>query len=104
MTPRQPGLLSPQDQQISDRAVQAAEEADQELRDRAHRLAREQAPSTAERPFYYAAFLYRRLEYSHLREPGAAEVERWAGTLRDIHERYLGAIAERQNGGGDAVG
>jgi hypothetical protein len=98
-----PRLLNPQDQRVSDRAVTAATDATQEERDLAHRRISHIAPTEADRPFYYAAFLYRRFEYEGLREPGRDEIERWAGVLREIHERYMAAIAARREADPDAV-
>jgi hypothetical protein len=95
MAPRQ---LSPDDQRLSDRAVDAASRADLERRSVAHRVAAKLAWSSPdevaarlERASLYAAYLLLRHESGA--EPPDAEVRKVGERLTAIHHRHEEIVA-----------
>jgi hypothetical protein len=92
-----PRLLSDADQAISDAAVAAVTDADQDRRLEAWRVVGDLAPPAAERPFHWSAYLL--LSSDPMWEENAADIVVCAGELLDIHERHLAAVAARKRAG-----
>lgn len=91
--------LNHQDQVLSDRAVNAATEADVDTRVRAHECARELAATPEQRVFFYGAYLLHAVDLM-LEAPTSLTVADTAAELEAIHERHQAAVARRRNGDG----